>query len=91
MKRSIIHIAAATIFSGLMALGTTVQAQTYPARPVRLVVGFATGGGTDVLSRIIARKLADTWAHPLVVDNRPIPLNTVVVIFSFSMRWGTSV
>lgn len=71
VKRSIIHIAAATIFSGLMALGTTVQAQTYPARPVRLVVGFATGGGTDVLSRIIARKLADTWAHPLVVDNRP--------------------
>ncbi len=47
------------------------QAQTYPAKPVRMVVGFATGGGTDTLARVLSRRLADTWPHALVVENRP--------------------
>jgi len=44
---------------------------TYPAGPVRLVVGFAPGGGSDVLARIIAQKMTDTMGYPWVVDNRP--------------------
>jgi tripartite-type tricarboxylate transporter receptor subunit TctC len=47
-------------------------AQTYPAKPVRVIVGFAAGGGTDVLSRLMSRKLADmNWPASLVVENRP--------------------
>ncbi len=46
-------------------------AQSYPARAVRLVVGFGTGGGTDTLARVLSRKLADTWPQSLVVENRP--------------------
>jgi len=46
-------------------------AQNYPTKPVRLVVGFAAGGGTDTLARLISRKLADTWPHALIVENRP--------------------
>ena len=61
----------------LLALVTTLvcasqaHAQTYPAKSVRLVVGFGTGGGTDTLSRVLSRKLADTWPQSLVVENRP--------------------
>ena len=49
----------------------TVLAQPFPTKPVRLIVGFATGGGTDTIARALSRKLADTWPHALVVENRP--------------------
>lgn len=46
------------------------QAQAYPSKPVRMVVGFAAGGGTDILARLIGRRLADTWTAPMVIENR---------------------
>jgi tripartite-type tricarboxylate transporter receptor subunit TctC len=49
----------------------TVHAQGYPSKPVRMIVGFTAGGGTDNLARLLSRKLADTWAAPLVIENRP--------------------
>jgi tripartite-type tricarboxylate transporter receptor subunit TctC len=45
--------------------------QGYPVRPVRLLVGFSPGGGTDLAMRIVGRKLSDTWGQQVVVDNRP--------------------
>ena len=54
-----------------LALVPQAFAQTYPAKPVRMVVGFPAGGGTDIMSRVIGKKLADTWPHALVVENRP--------------------
>jgi tripartite-type tricarboxylate transporter receptor subunit TctC len=50
---------------------TTAHAQAYPAKAVRMIVGFAPGGGTDLLARLLSRKLADTWTAPLVIENRP--------------------
>ena len=47
------------------------EAQTFPQKPVRLVVGFAVGGGTDTIARVIGRKLAEVWPQTTVIENRP--------------------
>jgi tripartite-type tricarboxylate transporter receptor subunit TctC len=46
-------------------------AEGYPDHPIKIVVPFAPGGGTDVLARIIAQKLNEKWGQPVVVDNQP--------------------
>ena len=45
-------------------------AEPYPNRPVRMIVGFPPGGGTDIMARIIAPKLTEAWNHQIVIDNR---------------------
>ena len=52
-------------------LPAAAEAQNYPARPVTLVVGFTPGGPSDVLARIVAKKLGELLGQPFVVDNRP--------------------
>jgi len=51
-------------------IGTTA-AQTYPTKPIRILVGFAPGGAVDISSRVIAQKLGETIGQPVIVDNRP--------------------
>lgn len=52
------------------AFSPQAQAQGYPAKPVKMVVGFPPGGGTDILARIVAQKLSESWGQSVIVDNR---------------------
>ena len=62
--------AALFVLAGL-AIHPAIQAQTYPAKPVRILVGFAPGGGTDIMARAVAAKLAESLKQQFVVENRP--------------------
>ena len=50
---------------------TSVHAQEYPTKPVRILSGFQPGGGSDIVARAIAEKLGEAWGRPFIVDNRP--------------------
>jgi tripartite-type tricarboxylate transporter receptor subunit TctC len=51
-------------------LAASVCAQDYPQKPVRFIVGFSPGGGSDILARLLSDKLTESWGRPFVVDNR---------------------
>jgi tripartite-type tricarboxylate transporter receptor subunit TctC len=58
---------AAAVLAGT---ASTAAAQNYPTKPVRIVVGFAPGGGTDIVARIAGEKLSALWGQPVIVENR---------------------
>ena len=66
-----IRSAYAAAVAAVLALTATAHAQQYPAKPVRIVIGLSAGGGTDVLTRVIAQRLTETWGQNVVVENRP--------------------
>jgi len=66
MRRSIAFIATMVCLSALPA-----AAQEYPARPVRVIVGFPAGGGSDLIARVFAQKLTGAIGQTVVVENRP--------------------
>jgi tripartite-type tricarboxylate transporter receptor subunit TctC len=63
-------VSAWVVASGAFAANAPVPESGFPSRPIRLLVGFSPGGGTDIAARIIAKKLGDIWGQQVVVDNR---------------------
>src|SRR5262245_48927604 len=62
---------AFAILIAAAALPAATFAQTYPARPVHMVVPFAPGGAVDTVARALGQKLGEAWKQPVVVDNKP--------------------
>jgi tripartite-type tricarboxylate transporter receptor subunit TctC len=67
MRRNVVGMIVASI----TALATSAQAQDYPAKPIKILVGFAAGGGTDVTARVLAPRLSERLGQPIIVENRP--------------------
>ena len=61
---------ATALLAALPAAPALAQ-EDYPARPIRLVLGFPPGGPTDLVARILAQKMAEQLGQPIVVDNKP--------------------
>jgi tripartite-type tricarboxylate transporter receptor subunit TctC len=81
MGRSARIVASVLTLFALLALAIEATAQNYPSGPMRIVVPFTPGGGTDILSRIIAQKLNESWGQPVLVENRPGASGTVGTAF----------
>ena len=68
-RRQFLHLAAGA--AALPAVSRFARAQGYPSRPVRIVVGFPAGGGSDITARLIGQWLSERLGQPFVVENRP--------------------
>ena len=74
MQRTLSIAAAALVMSVCTAQPSFAAqadpARDYPSRPVRFIVPFVPGAGTDITTRVIAKKLSETWGQQVVADNR---------------------
>ena len=70
-RNLITALAATSLLTAYPGTSVAQSAETYPNRPVKLVVSYAAGNIADVLARSVAQKLAEHWKQPVVVENRP--------------------
>jgi tripartite-type tricarboxylate transporter receptor subunit TctC len=68
-RRRFLHLATGT--AALPAISRVASAQSYPSRPVRIVVPIAAGGTQDILARLVSQRLSERLGQPFVIDNRP--------------------
>jgi tripartite-type tricarboxylate transporter receptor subunit TctC len=68
-RRSFLHVAAGA--AALLAVSRIARAQDYPTRPVRIVVGFPAGGGTDITARLMGQWLSERLGQSFIIENRP--------------------
>ena len=65
------HFLLVACIAAASAQPAGILAQAYPAKPIRVLVGFPAGGTSDILARVVAQKLTEAWGQQVVIDNRP--------------------
>ncbi len=66
-RRTFLHLAAGT--AALPAISRVAWSQTYPARPITMIVAFPAGGPTDVMSRVVAERMKESLGRPIIIEN----------------------
>jgi tripartite-type tricarboxylate transporter receptor subunit TctC len=74
---SLARLAAGSAFGLVLAAAGLASAQTWPTKPVRVMVGASPGGGTDIIARMLAEKYQAAFGQPFLVENRPGASNTI--------------
>ena len=70
-RRNTALVAAGWLTSAVaLAAAPSGSGQTYPEKPIRVIVPSQAGGGADIVARVIAQKLTDAWGQQVVIDNR---------------------
>ncbi len=70
-RYSVVRGLVAAVFVMLASAAPTAAQSNYPTKPIHLIVGFAAGGGNDILARIIGPKLTEGLGQPVVIENKP--------------------
>ena len=70
VRTALVSAAVAAAFAPALQAAQGDPAANYPNKPIRFIVPFSPGAGTDTTARTIAQKLSDKWGHQVVVDNR---------------------
>jgi tripartite-type tricarboxylate transporter receptor subunit TctC len=84
-RRQFVHLAAGAVV--LPSASRIGRAQTYPSRPMHLIVGYPAGGPLDTSARLIAQWLSERLGQPLVIENRPGAGSNVATYRPHSARY----
>ena len=71
MGRTWCDLLGLVLATSLAAGSATAQTAKFPDKPIKILVGFSAGGGTDVVARILAQKMSESLGQTVVVENRP--------------------